>query len=122
MKPVTVGVVIIILLWGLVGYLGYSTYTQSVEDAKHIRLEKSESRNFQLAGVRPPKHFYVDLKDVETGVTDVQVYVSKHCNSWKQTAVVGKMYRIVVETYRDDRDNTLKVKYNNLYNVFCVDM
>ena len=33
--------------------------------------------------MHPPKHFYVDLQDVETGVIHKHVYVSKHFNSWK---------------------------------------
>lgn len=108
-----------VLAFGALGYVYYSWYAQLVEDAKHIRLEKSETRAFQLVEVNPPKHFYVDIKDVETGATNTDVYVSKHCNSWRETAVVGNTYRIVVEKYRDDRNGVQSVKYKDLYEVFC---
>lgn len=90
-----------------------------VDYSEHIKLGKSEVRNFELLKVNPPKHFYVDIKDLETGEIKVKVYVSKHCNSWRETAIVGRVYQIVVETYRDDRDGTQRIKYKDLYNAFC---
>lgn len=123
MNRLIVGVtVFFVLAFGGIGYGYYTMYAKSVEDAKHIRLQKSENRAFQLVGVDPAKHFYVDLKDAETGATDTRVYVSKHCNSWRQTAVAGNTYRIVVETYHDDRNGVQSVKYKDLYGVFCTPM
>jgi hypothetical protein len=112
-------VALVISIFGLFGHTIWSTQRRIKEDALHIKLEKSEVRSFELVAVNPPKHFYVDIKDMVTGRTHRHVYVSKHCNNWVKTAVVGKVYRIVTETYLDDRTGERKVVYKNLYGIFC---
>jgi hypothetical protein len=90
-----------------------------IGDQKHIRLEKSEVRSFVLTRVYRPKHFRVNLRDQKTGRMKIEVYVSKHCNSWRRTAVVGRVYNITLDTYLDDRDSTRRVVYRNLERIFC---
>lgn len=107
------------LLLATVVFALHSVYVESVEDAKHIKLEKSESRMFELIKVDPPKRFYVDLKDVETGEVTTRLYVSRRCYNWRQTAVVGNNYRVRVETYRDDRNGVQSFEFKDLQDVFC---
>lgn len=119
MNPSRVMKLVLLVLLGANAFLFYSIYARNREDAKHIKLEKSETRTFRLVGVDPPKHFYIDIKDVETEEVTNYVYVSKHCNSWRETAVVGKAYQVVVETYYDDRDNSRNKEYKDLYEILC---
>src|SRR5688500_9742296 len=46
-----------------------------------------EFRTYTLDKVYPPKHFYVDLTDIETGLLYRHVYVSKHCNNWRNLTI-----------------------------------
>lgn len=58
----------------------------------------SESRMFEVTKTVPPKHFTVDLKDVETGQVFRRVYVSKRCWSWRKVAI-GSTWALRVTTY-----------------------
>jgi len=58
----------------------------------------SESRVFEVTAINPPKRFYVDLKDVETGRRFQSVYVSKRCSNWRKTTI-GSTWTLPVTTY-----------------------
>lgn len=47
--------------------------------------------------VKRPKHFYVDLKDSK-GIMHKHVYVSKHCNSWREVQIGSQIILPVVTT------------------------
>lgn len=40
----------------------------------------SKTEYYEIVNMRPPKHFYLDLKRVSDGQYFYQVYISKHCN------------------------------------------
>ena len=58
----------------------------------------SETRTFEVTDINPPKRFYVDLKDVETGQTFQSVYVSKRCSTWRRVTI-GSTWTLPVTTY-----------------------
>ncbi len=81
------------------------------------QLDKDEVRQYVLLHKNPPKHFYVDLKDVLTGKIYNNVYVSKHCNSHRVTAIVGQVYSLRrIEYTKDGRTIS---EFDDLYQSFC---
>lgn len=58
----------------------------------------TETRTFEVTDIDPPKRFYVDLKDVETGQTFSRVYVRKRCSGWRKVAI-GSQWNLPVTTY-----------------------
>ncbi len=106
---------LLVLAGACIGYVIF----QVIEDRKHIKLEKTELRSFQLVEIDPPVRMHVTLKDVKTGATSPRIYVSKYCSGWRDTAVVGNTYNIIVATYRDDRNGAETFEYGDLRRVFC---
>lgn len=78
---------------------------------------RTEDRRYQLLDYNPPKHFYVDLKDMETGQVLKDVRVSKHCNNHRRN-IKGSYYVIPVRVYKDERGGERR-EFVNLYDVFC---
>lgn len=60
-------------------------------------LVNSGQKVFTILEIDPPKHVYVDLKD-EKGQIYKHVYVSKHCNNWRQI-VLGSTVTLTVNQY-----------------------
>lgn len=54
------------------------------EERHNVKYEFVECR---LDAVNPPKHFYVDLTDIKTGIQYKHVYMSKHCNNWRNLTI-----------------------------------
>lgn len=52
----------------------------------------STKKTYEIVGINQPKHFYVDLRDVETGYVYKHVYVSKHCNAWRKLKMGSQWY------------------------------
>lgn len=78
---------------------------------------RNEMVRFKLVGWHPPKHFYVDLQDVETGLVYKQTYVSKHCNGYADLNKLGDEINIQITINKqNDREWTT---FNNLNRVFC---
>ena len=77
---------------GLIGAIVYDRY-----QAKYVRgeLETVDStyRDYVVVSINRPKHFHVDLRDVKTGKVYTHIYVSKHCNKWRELQV-GSTWRL----------------------------
>ncbi len=77
---------------GLIGAIVYDRY-----QAKYVRgeLETVDStyRDYVVVSINQPKHFHVDLRDVKTGKVYTHIYVSKHCNKWRELQV-GSTWRL----------------------------
>lgn len=61
-------------------------------------------KEYEVIGIRPPKRFYVDLQDVQTGQIHEREYVSKRCSNWKRLKMSSK-WQFTEITYRDDKGN-----------------
>jgi len=99
----------------------FKTYSEfSKEEVKPTVIGLgTELRRFILVSYNPPKHFYVTLKDVETGHVFERVYVSKHCNSHRDNKL-GDAYNITIsKTAMSDKPADVKWLFPNLYDVFC---
>jgi hypothetical protein len=76
-------------------------------------------RRYRLDGWNPPKHFYVDLTDLETGQKHERLYVSKHCNS-SGSLKRGEEYNIVLNKYSlSNQPGVVHFEFTNLYGTFC---
>lgn len=73
-------------------------------------------RRYKLLEMRPPKHFYVSIEDVETKQTFDSVYVSKHCNTYRNNKL-GDEYNLTVMNYR--QGDKQWYKFVDLYASFC---
>lgn len=79
----------------------------------------TEIRRFELVDWNPPKHFYVTLKDVKTGVLHENVYVSKHCAAASQLKH-GDQLNLQVRYYTlSNRPDERLSEFSNLYTAFC---
>lgn len=43
----------------------------------------SVQHKYEVIGIDPPKRFYIDLKNVETGEIFRSIYISKRCSYWQ---------------------------------------
>jgi hypothetical protein len=78
--------------------------------------DSEEWREYKLVSLDKPKHFYVDLKDVQTGKLYYHVYVSKHCNSWKNLKI-GGTYKLKRVHWTDGgHENS---DFDKLYDCLC---
>lgn len=105
------------------GMVSYSTFKagRDVKEAPpptQIELG-NEIKRYILVSYRPPKHFYVTLKDTTTNEVLENVYVSKHCNSASQLKN-GEEYNIPVRKYAwSNSPNIVRYEFKGLYGVFC---
>lgn len=60
---------------------------------------KREHQEFELVGIRPPKHFQVSLLGPD-GVVHHRLGVSKHCLTWRELQYGQKLYLPVVTERR----------------------
>jgi hypothetical protein len=71
-----------------------------------------------LVHLDQPKHVYVTLKSVKDGTVYERVYVSKHCNKWRDNEV-GAEYNVKVNMVRDPRTQQTYPQFESLYATFC---
>jgi len=134
----TIGVLIFIYIWwvsfiwalpGASGFVGnvskdfmspFSEYRdKTLEKAPTVTELGTEIRRYKLLSWNPPKHFYVDIQDVETGVVTSNVYVSKHCNKHGELQRMQE-YNIVLRKYKTSVEpDKIQYSFTNLYSVFC---
>lgn len=55
-------------------------------------VESRIRKVYEIVEVRRPKHFRVDIKDVETGRIYKNKSISKHCNHWQKLKVGSRWY------------------------------
>jgi len=58
--------------------------TSCVKQKENINFEY---RKYQILSLKPPKHVFVDLQDIETGKIFHNVYVSKHLNNYNNIQI-----------------------------------
>lgn len=58
-----------------------------------------QQRQYEIVNIKQPKHFRVDLRDVDTNIIHRNVSASKHCNRWREV-YTGKRVFLTETTYR----------------------
>lgn len=79
---------------------------------KKFDTVKQETVQVQLAGVHPPKHFHVDLRDPKLGVTHRYIYVSKHFNNWR-SLTLGKTITVYRTTKKHRETGEVKYEFDS---------
>lgn len=78
-------------------------------------LVSSQTLNVEITDVDGPKHVYVDLKDVDSGVIYKHVYVSKHFNDWRAKLVTGRRVTVTRQVWRHPDNQGEFVRWPGLY-------
>lgn len=73
----------------------------------HGELVETTQQTFEVTHVNPPKHFYVTLRNVDSGQVFEDVYVSKRCSRWEEVPV-GTALTLEVGTYRTSASDTFQ--------------
>lgn len=89
-------------------------YQKTVQGSR-IVLEK-HAQQYQVVGVRPPKHFMISLKNTDTGQIFSDVYVSKHCSNWN-TFKKGQILTFEEVTYKYEKKPEIKKDVNINYSL-----
>jgi hypothetical protein len=55
-------------------------------------VESRIRKVYEIVNINRPKHFRVDIKDVETGRVYKNKGISKHCNHWQKLKVGSRWY------------------------------
>lgn len=55
-------------------------------------VESRTRKVYEIVEVRRPKHFRVDIKDVETGRIYKNKGISKHCNHWQKLKIGSRWH------------------------------
>lgn len=80
-----------------------------------VVLEKHKQQ-YEVVGVRPPKHFMLSLKNTDTGQIFSDVYVSKHCSNWASFKK-GQILTFEEVTYKYEKKPEIKKDVNINYNL-----
>lgn len=89
-----------------------------VREAVRIN-EVTELRRYILVKMNPPKHFYVTLKDEQTGQVFERLYVSKHCNNFRNNQE-GESYNLQVTSFSmSNQPEVRHTSFHDLYAAFC---
>lgn len=67
-----------------------------------IEITSQEYKTYSVTKIYPPKHFYVDLKDLKSGRVHKKVYISKHCNEWRKLKIGSQWSLTEVDYKRGD--------------------
>jgi len=72
-----------------------------------------------VTSVDKPKHFSVDLLNIDRSISFSDVGRSKHCNTWEQYAIVGHIVRLKTIIHLDTLTNTEWYEPLNVNDAFC---
>lgn len=98
-------VVIIIAMICATGYVVHHNKSVLIEE-KLVEVE--------MLDIDPPKHVYIDLRDLSTGKVWKHEYVSKHFNDWRKLEK-GKPFLATRVTRRMvNQDNKIEVDWQDL--------
>lgn len=79
-------------------------------------LLSTKKKTYEIVKINQPKHFYVDVRDVETGNVYKHQYVSKHCNAWRKLQIGSRWY-FYENTYQGK--NSAYVKIDGIKSKLC---
>lgn len=66
-------------------------------------------KQYEVVRIDPPKHFFVDLKDIETGFVYKRQKVAKRCGSWRNLRI-GSTWTFTEVTYKNGRTGIENVR------------
>jgi len=72
----------------------------------------------RILRIDPPKHVYVDLVNVMTGEMWTHVYVSKHCNAWRNIPFEAELM-MTEYSYEQGGRKWRELDGHEVYEKFC---
>lgn len=78
---------------------------------------KEEFRQYRITNIDRPKHFHVNLVDVNNGQVLTKQGRSKHCSNWRQNTV-GDIIVVKTRYYRQD-DGKTYIDLIGLNDILC---
>ena len=75
-----------------------------------VDVKETKTEEFEIVGINPPKHFYLDLKNVRTGEVH-HVYVSKHYNNHRKITIGMKL--TLTQTWWNYDDGSVRSRFDN---------
>lgn len=97
----------------LAGVLGGTAIFDHFTEGSLIVLDKHEQK-YEVIGIKPPKHFQLDLRNIDTGEISKSVYISKHCMKWKNLKM-GTIVTLEEETYKYEKKSEVRKTINPNY-------
>lgn len=79
---------------------------------------KEEFREYRVTHIDKPKHFHVNLVDVDNGQVLTRQGRSKHCNNWRQTSV-GDVIVVKTRYYKNEGDDATYIQLVGLNSILC---
>lgn len=61
---------------------------------------KKRIKQYEVVGIDPPKRFFVDLRDIETGHVYKHERVSKRCSNWRKLRL-GSTWTFTERTHKN---------------------
>lgn len=99
----------IIILMGLLAIIIFSVFVYSTFKRGSYEVVSNTKKEYEIVGIKRPKHFQLDLKDVETGTLYDKVSVSKHCNNWRKIPL-NSIYTFNEIKYKYSKENIIYTK------------
>jgi len=81
-------------------------------DREVSRVEKT----YEVVDIKPPKRFYVSLRDTQTGQVYKDLYVSKRCSHW-QKLKINSQWKFPEVTYQGRKTYSRVQGYGELCNM-----
>lgn len=96
-----------------------SDMLNDLRNKKEVKVTYGEPivGRFQVLKITPPKHVYIDLKDVNSGNIYQNVYVAKHCAV--DTSLIGEEINLEYREVYNDDNKTGVFAFSNLYQGVC---
>ncbi|MFY0656305.1 MAG: hypothetical protein JXR12_06115 [Neptunomonas phycophila] len=79
---------------------------------------KQEVRQYRILLIDQPKHFWVNLKDVQTGQVFEREGRRKHCNNWRSWSV-GDVISVNTQYYQNEGDTATYVRLVDVSRILC---
>lgn len=99
----------IIIFLGLFLIIIFAIFTYSIWNRGSYEVISNLPKKYEIIGIKRPKHFQLDLKEVETGTLYDKVSVSKHCNNWRKIPL-NSIYTFNEIKYKYSKENIIYTK------------
>lgn len=68
------------------------------------KVVEVKEKKYLLVGINPPKHFAINLRDIETGRITGELSVSKRCSAWRKARIHEVLaFKEITREYEDSR-------------------
>lgn len=87
-------------------------------EPREITIIGEEVREYEILRINPPKHFSVDLLDVQTHALVSDEANRKHCNRWREWSLHQRVM-LTTQFYKYKGDDATYIRLPDAASVFC---